>query len=431
MPTELTEMEYDEVSLVDSGANQHAHVTLYKRDEGDGVVKDEEVEDIEVSAEDLDALGDEVADVLGNLPDEEDVEKHGDPSRLGYAAKHPNSRNGVARRQDAVVTAALPAAKKVLRARKKKDHASRSKSGSAALEAFRDRMSKNLTPGDVHADAVIGKQCGHKMGTGKCDRCKKKKSSAVYKVAEAVAKQDSNALWNAVLEFQNELEGVEKSWEDDDTPRNSEEVTDFLVLTDTLAINKADTKGAPMPLNKEDLAPDVLEYVNGLEAIIEEMTAEEDVAKSDLPEDIFKGLDPRVREVIEKAQKTAEDATTELAKREDERLTKEFIEKASTFKNLPVNAAEFGPVLKSLATANPEAFAEVERVLRAADAGSKTGEVFKQAGSDQGGTASAKEQVDVMAQEILKSDTSLTIAQARAQVYRTNPSLYDQTLGGE
>lgn len=384
MPSALTEMVYDEVSVVDRGANQESHVVLFKRD------------DIEKSKE-------------FPASDFNDSAKGQKCSRWNCGKPATSSRNVGGRRLGAC--------------------AEHQKEMTVSKTVKRRVKKSNPDSSEVHTDSMMNPKCGHRLGSDKCSACSVAKS-ALHKVQEAIAQQDPEALWDSILEFQEEIESVEKSWDNDDTHGSPVVLTDFMLAVPTLPINKANQKGALMPLDKDDLAPDVLDYVNGLEDEIATLTAAQPVEKSDDTEDIFKGLDPRVREVIEKAQKDATDTRAELAKRDDERISKEFIEKAATFKNLPINAADFGLVLKSIGTLDPTVLAEIERVLRAADAGEKTSEVFKQAGSDQSGTATPIEQVNAKAQELMKSDSTLTVEAARTQVYRSNPSLYDSTLGG-
>ena len=147
------------------------------------------------------------------------------------------------------------------------------------------------------------------------------------------------------------------------------------------------------------------------------------------PVDLSKA-DPAVRALLEKAAadqaamaerlEKAEKATEEsdkLAKAEREtRLTREFVAKAETFKSLPVEAAKFGPVLKSAAEKlTKEESDELDRVLKAAAAQLTEGLLFKeqgQSGQPAPAADSAIAEVQQKAEQIKKADPKMSDGQA-------------------
>jgi len=161
-------------------------------------------------------------------------------------------------------------------------------------------------------------------------------------------------------------------------------------------------------------------------------------AKAPEAEDIWKGVHPEVRKRFEeqveltgKAQKLAE------AERE-QRLGKEYLEKAREFECLPMKAEELALVLKSLAEKAPEAYSKLEPVLRDASTALSKSQLFKTVGTDaRGEVGSAWDKICKKADElVLKSAAKLTVEQARTQVMNADPALYaeyqkEQEQGGE
>lgn len=128
----------------------------------------------------------------------------------------------------------------------------------------------------------------------------------------------------------------------------------------------------------------------------------------------------------------AEEATAAaaaLAKAEqDQRVTAEYIAKAATgdLRGLPSAPAEVGPLLKRLAEASPEAYAELEKdVLAPAAAQLAKSELFKEAGVGGEGPPpeSAAAELEKAVTELRKSETSLSKEAAVAKVQRLNPDL--------
>jgi hypothetical protein len=170
-------------------------------------------------------------------------------------------------------------------------------------------------------------------------------------------------------------------------------------------------------LKKSDMDPAI---VTEVESALAKAAEKDDLAKAD----------PAMRARIEKAEGEAKEAK-EIAKAErDTRLTKEFVAKAQGFEGLSLEAEKFGPVLKEASEKlSKESYAELERVLKGADEGITASELFKEQGANgasEGGDAT--KELTAKAEEIRKSDSKLTQAEALDKAMRDNPDLQQRYL---
>lgn len=166
-------------------------------------------------------------------------------------------------------------------------------------------------------------------------------------------------------------------------------------------------KPEPKPVDKSELTPEV-------RALVEKAEADAAVEKSER----------------EKLAKRVEDAE-KLAKAErDERLTRDFVAKAETFKALPVEAEKFGPVLKAASESlSKEEFEALETVLKAADEQIAKSELFKEQGSSRESTPTgALADATKKAEEIRKSDPKLSADKALEMVFKADRSLEERYL---
>jgi|SRR6185437_15983612 len=166
--------------------------------------------------------------------------------------------------------------------------------------------------------------------------------------------------------------------------------------------------------------------------------AEAEVNKADLP--------PAVRAALEKAEEREKEATRKadeamakaeaadkIAKEErDTRVTQEFITKAEGYKALPVKATDFGPVLKRAAEKLEKAdFDVIEELLKAADEQIARGSLFKEMGANVGGSvlpSDALGELQRKAEELRKSDSNLSKADAEMRVMKEDPDLQARYL---
>jgi len=200
------------------------------------------------------------------------------------------------------------------------------------------------------------------------------------------------------------------------------------------ALEKATEQLTKAQKDAEDLTVRVAE----LEKAAKPEDQPQPLDKSALPEPVRLALekaeaDARTQaERLEKAEKHAEESD-KLAKAErDERLTRDFIAKAELFKALPFKAAEFGPVLKSASEKlSKDQFAELERVLTAADEQIAKGDLFKEQGSGGDGTpADGLDEMTRKAEELRKSDPSLSQYEAMNRARLADRAAQERYLAG-
>lgn len=148
--------------------------------------------------------------------------------------------------------------------------------------------------------------------------------------------------------------------------------------------------------------------------------ADEEAKKRDAIEKSLK----EQTEAVASLKKQFEDAQAEIRKAKDEAKLAEFKKAVDEFEHLPVKADVFAPVLKKCAEALDEAgYAELMRVLKAADAASADNfsEIGAPGNASEPRTVAAE--VDAKAEELLKSESGLSKSDAYARVMAQNPKL--------
>lgn len=230
-------------------------------------------------------------------------------------------------------------------------------------------------------------------------------------VAEAVEDLDESEL----IDLLNSLD--DGSDDDDDTNPGDESIAGsdddedtLFVVTETpdaTADGDATSQEAKMPnigkIEKSALPADVQQYIADLE---KQAGVTEDA-------DIYKGMTPEAAELFKEQQAT-------ITKMLDEKEIGEAREIAKSLTFLPVNHDDdvTAKALRSLSKADPEAFAEVNRILNAANAAMQQSEVFKEYGSAaKDENTSPEQKVAKRAQEIAK-DSGISIEQARVEAWR-------------
>lgn len=179
-------------------------------------------------------------------------------------------------------------------------------------------------------------------------------------------------------------------------------------------------------LKKADVDAAVIAEV---ETALEAATKKEEIDKADLP--------PAVREALAKSEAERKEATEKaekaetLAKKErDIRLEKEFVAKAETFASLPTKAEDLGLVLKEASEKLEKgSYEKLEGLLKAANEGIESGELFKEQGREGVTPAGdAFEEATRKAEELRKADSSLTEAQALEKALASDADLQRRYL---
>lgn len=159
----------------------------------------------------------------------------------------------------------------------------------------------------------------------------------------------------------------------------------------------------------------------------------EGLVGGDLSKEALEKLDPGVRSLLEKALEERDQAAAKadqalsLAKElKDEKVLKEYVEKAEDLPHLPIEPLKFGPVMKALGEAHPAEFAEVYRLLKAVDAIVEKSALFSEIGkAGQGNSAEA--QIYAKARAMVAKDGDLTFEEAVEKVMDLEPELYEKS----
>ncbi len=154
-------------------------------------------------------------------------------------------------------------------------------------------------------------------------------------------------------------------------------------------------------------------------------------AASELSKETLEKLDPGVRSLLEKTLAERDQATAKadealgLAKElKEEKILKEYVEKAEALPNLAIEPLKFGPVLKALGEEHPAEFSEIFRVLKAADVALGKSELFKEIGKAGSGESDAEAQVYTKARSMVAKDGDLTFDDAVCKVLEEDKELY-------
>lgn len=156
----------------------------------------------------------------------------------------------------------------------------------------------------------------------------------------------------------------------------------------------------------------------------------EPVKKADGSFDLS-GVPKEQRAIIEALWKQAERSELlekQLQNEVDQRLVKQFVEKAEAFSNLPIKASEIGPVFKTLAERAPKEFEKIDSILKAVDEALGQSKLYKEIGSNHQGASNAWDKVEQLAAQIVQKDNQMTKEQAIAKVLEQNPALYSEYL---
>ena len=155
--------------------------------------------------------------------------------------------------------------------------------------------------------------------------------------------------------------------------------------------------------------------------------------EGELSKETLEKLDPGVRSLLEKTLAERDQATAKadealgLAKElKEEKILKEYVEKAEDLPHLPIEVLKFAPIMKALGVEHPVEFAEVWRVLKAADAAIEKSELFKEIGKAGSGESDAEAVVYAKARSMVAKDGDLTLEGAVCKVLDENPELYEK-----
>jgi len=160
----------------------------------------------------------------------------------------------------------------------------------------------------------------------------------------------------------------------------------------------------------------------------DEITFLEELSKSLEDEDTREAVN-KAMEAVSKANERATEAETIAKAEREHRLNQEYIAKARAYTNLPVDAEEFGPVLKKLdETLSEDEQGIIEKVFNAANERVAAGGTFDEIGKRGIDGYEAVSKLDAEAKALVEKTEGLTMEQARTQILEQDPSLYDEFL---
>lgn len=452
MPATLSGLRINEVSLVDRPANQHAKVLLAKREPSKKMDPDPVDVHVDRMSSSADAKTDPSCRKCGQSVDHIDkfCKGCGAPFyKAEWDAKYINDL------PDSAFAVIEPGGTKdadgKTAPRSKRHLPFKGSDGKVDLPHLRNalaRLPQSKLADDLKAKAKTKLEAAA-QAAGVGDAAKKALHKVVDFVALAVSKgyMDGQAqTLDEAVEDQEERELLSALWDalysifNDDTVSEADQASMVSASFDQFLTRLQGTapqaKEASMTIDLSKVAPEIKAHIEKLSGDLK--TAQEALAKAapKQPEDVLKGLDGPARELVEKAQRDAADATkkadeaaAQVRKMQDEQRSREYVEKARVLKAIPgASATELGALLKAFAEkATPEEYTKLEALLKGCNDAIETGALFSERGHSGDGSAaggSAVERVNALVKARMEKGASKTESEALSAVMRENPGLY-------
>lgn len=379
-PTFLRDLKIKSVSVVDQGANQHAHIKLAKRADEEEVQEAQEKQ-VENDTAFFARIGQAVAKMFHISPKEdEDVEKE---------AKTFDSIDGARKTFERIYRISDALGDSLRSIVCDEDLTDEQKAGMIVETA--DQAAKAIKTD------IAGMFNGMTVSKGVEDE-NGHEGAGEQSTSEAQAKAEQPEQAPA-----NETEAVEK-----DRHRQEGEKIDMKFNVDAMT-----------PEEKAQFEDFQKRY--GVEEDQQNPAAQSENADTNQETgddgDIYKGINPAVRAEIESLRKFREDA-------ED----REMMEIAKRYTIIGKKPEELAPVLKGLKAAGGTAYADMIAVLDSAVQTVEKSGVFGEIGKRGNGgseTDDAWNKIEVAAQEIVKSNSGMTYAQAIDKACVDHPDLLE------
>ena len=155
-------------------------------------------------------------------------------------------------------------------------------------------------------------------------------------------------------------------------------------------------------------------------------------AEGELSKETLEKMDPATQAIVKQlleenvvTKAEAKEAKQIVKELKEEKILKEYVEKAEDLPHLAIEPLKFGPVLKALGEGHPAEFSEIFRVLKAADTAIEKSELFKEIGKAGSSESDAEAQVYAKARSLVAKDGDLTLEDAVCKVLDENPELYE------
>jgi len=139
--------------------------------------------------------------------------------------------------------------------------------------------------------------------------------------------------------------------------------------------------------------------------------------------------DPAIRKLVEKARAETAEATTIAKAERDLRVHREMVAKASEFKNLTGTAEEKAEILKAAYAVGEENGQKIEQMMKAANAQLDESGVFTQFGkSAPGADLGTNQEIEARAAELRKANPTMSVEKSKTTVLKSDPTLYDRLM---
>jgi dsDNA-specific endonuclease/ATPase MutS2 len=140
---------------------------------------------------------------------------------------------------------------------------------------------------------------------------------------------------------------------------------------------------------------------------------------------MMKSLPQPVREMLEKAEASANQAREELKKERDNRRDEQYVSKASAWSSLTVDPQNLGPALRKLSDIDATLGEVIEKALESANAQAESASIFDEIGRGSRPTeGNAFAKVETLAKAAFVAGEYSTVEQAMTGVILKNPDLY-------
>ena len=383
--TKLSDLDIDEVSLVDRGANQHARVSLSKRDDTDEL--EDELDDV------VDKADPDMSDVATYGDDEEGEE---DEYKTGHKKKDKTSKgfftNLVEKLFDEESTTASSASGNI------------SDMDDVEKNTVNDPRSMQLPYGmQPQGQPAPGPQNAMPPGMqafpgGQPQMQQPGQPPGMQQQPGQM--QAGPPIPDEVIQYIQQLEQAVAAAQGGLNQPSGEHQ------------QQEDKNVNPFGKNYDGLDEDEVSFLSELSKNLEDEETREAISKA--------------QELVTKANTRAEEAE-QIAKAErDIRLHREYVEKAKSFRNLPVDPDEFGPVLKALEeTLTPEQVEMVTKALKTANDTVANAGFFSEVGKRGIDGYESISKAEGLAVEKAKEE-GISKDEALSRVYEENPDLYDE-----
>lgn len=400
--TQLSDLDIDEVSFVDRGANPYAKVLIHKRDEEGEEEEIEEASKADPGSTDLSTKGD----------DEEDEDK---PKKTSY--KKSLWDRLISKVSDKEFTTGSE--------------------GDGNLTHMSDDVTKaagmNLPFGfQQQGQPAPGPQGGFAAGpqafpAGQMGQ--QMPNTGAPQMGGMPGQQQQPGQQTPGQEMPGQMPGQDMAGQIQAGPPLPQEVIDYVK---NLEQALAEAQGQQFqPGNQEDdtVSGNNNPFGKNLDHLDDdEASFLQDLAKNLEDEDLREQV-TKAQDLITKANERAEEAEKIAKFERDHRETQEYITKAKSLVNLPVSPDDFGPVLKRLHEHLEAEDAEmITKALSAANESIASAGTFTEIGKRGIDGYGSVSKAETLAQEMVEKSDDITEEQALSKVFESRPDLYDEYL---